>query len=281
MSIQSSAVLVRLNIGTWAARKKDKVQSAEVAVRTGADSKAGNYTKDLMVGTRHVKRLNDFAAQCRLEYNHITLPWDDRGDRLLATSLVFDFKNNFNQKRDDFYRRRDYICEHRDELVLVASHYLGAMYDPTDYPSADEIYGKYKWQLSMKAIPDSGHLCVDLPQQDLDELRAELEQENNAKLKNATGTAWARLHEMLVGMSEKLAQSDDKKRFHDTFLTNPRDLCGLLTHLNITADPELERARQMLEASIATANVDVLRDSEHTRQHMKSKVDAILEQFEW
>jgi hypothetical protein len=283
MSIQSSAVLVRLNISTWAARKKDKEQSAEVAARTGADSKAGNYTKDLMVGTRHVKQLNDFAARCRLDYNYQTLPWDDRGDRVLPTSLVFDFKEEHNEKRDNFYRQRDYICEHRDELVQVAANYLGAMYNPADYPTADEIWEKYKWSLTMKPIPDSGHLCLDLPAQDLEDLRVELERENNDKLKAATETAWKRLHGMLEGMSQKLTESDDgkDKRFHGTFITNPRDLCDLLSHLNITNDPDLEQAKQMLEASLAHANVDVLRESPHTREHMKSKVDEILEKFEW
>jgi len=283
MSIQSSAVLVRLSISTWAARKKDKTQTAEVATRTGADSRAGQYTKDIMVGTQHVKELNDYAARCRLDYNLRTLPWDDRGDRALPTSTVFDFKQEFNELRDVFYRKRDYICEHRDQLVLTASNYLGAMYDPADYPSADEIWEKYKWSLSMKPIPDSGHLYLDLPAQDLQELRDELNNENDAKLKNAMQTAWDRLHDMLVGMSEKLAEPEEgkTKKFFDTFLTNPRDMCDILKHLNITNDPELERARQMLQDSLSGANVEVLKKAQVSREHMKSKVDSILEQFDW
>ena len=51
-----------------------------------------------------------------------------------------------------------------------------------------------------------------------------------------------------------------------------------LTHY---ANPALERARQMLEASISGTNVDMLKQSEQARTTLKSKVDNILQQFEW
>jgi hypothetical protein len=283
MSISSSAVLVRLSISTWTAKKVDKHQSENVSAATGADKKAGKYIKDTMIGSTHVSQLNKFANKSRNEYAERTLPWDDMGDRLLTTSLLLPFKSDFNGKRDEFCRRRDYICAHYEELKETAANYLGAMYNPDEYPSVDEIYSKYDWKLTIKAVPDSGHLYLDLPAEDMEELRASLEVENQEKTKHAMDAAWHRMHKMLVGMSEKLTETDDdkQKRFYDSFVSNPKDLCDILTHLNITNDPELERARVMLQRTITGADIDVIKESPAIREDMKTKVDSILKQFDW
>ena len=286
MSISNSAVLVRLSISTWSARKKDKVQTENVAAATGADSEAGEYRKNLMAGTKHVKQLNDYAARCRLDYNLMTMPWDDRGDRVLPTSLVLDFKTRFNEKRDEFFRGRDYIVEHYDNLKAIAANYLAIMYDPSEYPTADEVYAKYNWQLSMKPVPDSGHLYLDLPAQDMEELREALDKENEEKLRQAMQAPWTRLHDILEGMSKKLTASDDpdteeRKRFHGSFLTNAQELVDLLGHMNVTGDPKLETARSLLAATIRGQNIEVIKSSQIVRDEMKSKVDRILEQFDW
>jgi hypothetical protein len=55
----------------------------------------------------------------------------------------------------------------------------------------------------------------------------------------------------------------------------------MLQHLNITNDPELERARVMLERTITGADIDVIKESPAIREDMKTKVDSILKQFEW
>tara|TARA_R110000868_G_scaffold358321_2_gene619827 strand:+ start:1103 stop:1861 length:759 start_codon:yes stop_codon:yes gene_type:complete len=252
-------------------------------VTTGADAKAGKYIKDLMVGSRYVSDLNKYAGQCRLSYNERTLPWDDMGDRLLPTSMLLDFKKNFNGKRDEFFRMRDYICGNYDALKRVSANYLGAMANAGDYPTVEEVYKKYSWKLTMKTVPESGHLLLDLPAQDLEEMRAALEQENADKTKNAMDAAWHKMHDMLTGMSSKLveADGDSKKRFYDSFVTNPRELCSLLGHLNVTGDPELESARVMLERTMQGADIDILKESPTVRENMKAKVDAIINQFEW
>ena len=236
-----------------------------------------------MVGSTHVSQLNKFANNSRNEYTIRTLPWDDMGDRILTTRLLLPFKADFNGKRTEFLRRRDYICDNYEALKETSANYLGAMYNPADYPPVDVVYSKYDWRLTIKAVPDSGHLYLDLPAEDMEELRASLEAENQEKTKHAMDAAWHRMHKMLAGMSDKLTETDDdkQKRFYDSFVSNPKDLCDMLQHLNITNDPELERARVMLERTITGADIDVIKESPAIREDMKTKVDSILKQFEW
>ena len=74
---------------------------------------------------------------------------------------------------------------------------------------------------------------------------------------------------------------DEKKRYHETLITNAQELCGLLTKLNVTNDPALEDARRQLELTMLGADIEAVRESPEVRSSMKSKVDAILSKFEW
>jgi hypothetical protein len=96
---------------------------------------------------------------------------------------------------------------------------------------------------------------------------------------------WDRLHKTLTTISDKLTDKDDddetKKRYHETLITNAQSLCSMLTHLNVTKDPKLEQARRELEQAMLGADIEVLRESPTERADVKSKVDAILNRFDW
>jgi hypothetical protein len=283
MSISSSAVLVKLSISTWGASMVDKTQTDRVLAQTNASGNAGRFNKNLMAGTQKVKDLSDFAAMCRTENNRLTLPWEDRGNRLLPTSMFLDYKSKFNTLHAQFKQMRGEIAYNYDALRQTSRNYLGAMYNEADYPSVDEVMSKYDWQMTFSPVPDAGHFLVDIPSSELEEVKQSLHRENDARLQEATRSAWDRLHKMLEGMAEKLKEAPDgkTKRWHDTFVTNASELCSLLAHLNVSKDPKLEQARRMLQQSISGVNVDMLKVSPTAREQLKSNVDSILDKFEW
>ena len=95
---------------------------------------------------------------------------------------------------------------------------------------------------------------------------------------------WDRLHTMLIGISQKLTDKegeDDKKRYFDSLITNPLELCELLGKMNVTNDPKLEEARRQLEAAMMSANMESIKESAVAREEVKAKVDAILSKFQW
>ena len=88
------------------------------------------------------------------------------------------------------------------------------------------------------------------------------------------------MHTVLTHISERLDYTDDsKKKFWDSTITNATDLCALLTGLNITKDPKLELAREMLEKALKGVAPDDVRESQAIRSSVKNKVDAILDMF--
>jgi hypothetical protein len=202
---------------------------------------------------------------------------------MLPTKLFMDYKQTMNGFEQTFNMMCNNFYIEYPRLVAEAPTNLGTMYKAEDYPELTDVMLKFGFRRTVKPVPEAGDFRLDIPAHDLDEMREEFLKQQDNKLAEAMREPWDRLHEMLVGISEKLtdAEGDSKKRYHDTLITNPIELCGLLTKLNVTNDPKLEEARRQLELAMIGADIEDIKEHADSRVELKSKVDDILKRFEW
>lgn len=283
MSITNSSVIVEMNLSVWTANKLDKQATENVTCDAGASRNAAKVHKNLMAGTNLRKDVADFAQGCRTWHIGKTLPWADKGARLLPTSLFLDYKTEANDRRDRFNAMVDEFITNYPTLVHNAQAELGTLFNVNDYPSAEEVRSKFGFRLVFSPVPEAGDFRLDVPASEMEELRGQYEESFKDRIADAMREPWDRLHKLLTTMSEKLVEleGDDKKLYHASFVTNAQTLCGLLTHLNITQDPELERARVQLEKVMNGTDIVDVRESAAVRADMKQRVDTILGQFDW
>jgi len=284
MSISASAVLVELNISVWPASKIDREITDKVNSDAGAVRGASQTKKNLFAGTSLRKDISDFAARVRLYHNKHTLPWADKGERMLPTALFMDYKQTMNGFEQTFNMMCNNFYIEYPRLVAEAPTALQGLYKAEDYPELTDVRLKFGFRRTVKPVPEAGDFRLDIPAYDLEEMRSEFMSQQDRKLAEAMREPWERLHKTLVAMSEKLTDvegDDGKKRCHDTLLTNPLELCSLLTKLNITNDPKLEEARRQVEVAMLNADMESIKEDADTRSELKSKVDAIINKFEW
>lgn len=285
MSISNSAMLVELNISCWTGQKVDRAATTKVTDEARAASDAGQFKKNLTAGTTLRKAIADYAALCRTWHNGRTMPWSDRGPRLLPTSMFFDYKKEVNARRDYFMSKVDEFCEEYPRLLADAPQHLGDLFNPLDYPSVEEVRNKFGFQLVFSPVPESGDFRLQAGEHELAELRQQYEDAYEVRVKDAMQSAWDKVHDMLTKMSEKLTEPEDDaaktKLFHGTFLTNVDELCGLLTHFNVTKDPQLEQVRRDLERMVRGVDIEAIRKDAYTRMDLKQQVDAALSKFDW
>lgn len=285
MSISSSAVLVELNISVWTANKLDKGATDTVLASNSASKDSAQVRKNLMAGTDKRKKIADYAAKARLYHNQITLSWSDKGARLLPTSLFMDYKINMNTYRSNMLIMIEDFYANYADLIELSKHHMGDLFNPYDYPSIEELRSKFGFRLVFSPLPEGGDFRLDIPKADMEELGEQYECAFNDRLKDAMREPWEKLHKNLVHISEKLTDiegdDDTKKRYHDTLITNAQELCGLLTHLNITKDPMLEQARRSLELTMLGVDIEAIKESPDVRSSVKAKVDDILKKFDW
>ena len=284
MSIASSAVLVELNISVWPANKVDREMTETVNTNASAVRDASQTRKNLFAGTTLRKDIEKLAARIRLYHNQNTLPWADKGQRLLPTKLFMEYKQTMNSYEVQFSQLCSNFFVEYPRLVAEAQQHLGTMYRAEDYPDLEDVRMKFGFRKAFDPIPESGDFRLDVSAQDLEEVKAGYEAKFGERLAEAMRTPWERLHTVLTSMSEKLKDEegvDSKKRYHDSLVTNAQDLVGLLDKMNITNDPKLEEARKQLELTMLGADIETIKESSHARESMKNKVDAILQKFEW
>jgi hypothetical protein len=278
--IGSNAMLVDLNMSTWTGRKLDKKVSDEIDVSKGTKAKAGNYNKKLLAGSDKLEQIQKVITAVRTWHYQQTLPWSDGGSRLLPMANFFDYKQTLNNFEKQFYDAVDSFIVEYPQLVSSSAFTLGGMFDRNEYPSADNLRNKFDFKYVFIPVPDKGDFRIDVEQQAKAELQQQYEQYFQGKLNTAMKESWDRLHTVLTHISERLDYTDDsKKKFWDSTITNATDLCGLLTGLNITKDPKLELAREMLEKALKGVAPDDVRESQAIRSSVKTKVDAILDMF--
>ena len=284
MSISASAVLVELNISVWPASKIDREMTEQVNTGASAVRDASQTKKNLFAGTSLRKDIEKFAARVRLYHNTHTLPWADKGQRLLPTKLFMEYKQTMNGYEQTFEFMCDNFFAEYPRLVAEAPSNLGTMYRADDYPELDAVRQKFGFRRAIDPIPESGDFRLDVSATDLEELRISYEKQHTDRLADAMKAPWDRLHTMLVGISEKLTDKegdDEKKRYFDSLITNPLELCELLGKMNVTNDPKLEEARRQLESAMLCANIESIKESAVVREEVKAKVDAILGKFQW
>ena len=283
MSIASSAVLVELNISVWPANKLDKSATDAVIADNSAGKHSAQVRKNLLAGTSLRKDISDYSASTRLYNNKVTLAWSDRGGRLLPTSLFMDYKQNMNVREAQFNNLTGKLYSNYHALVDTAKNYMGSLFNEEDYPSLEEVKRKFGFRLVFSPLPEAGDFRLDIPNTDMLEIAQKYEADFQQRIEAAMRKPWEDLHTLLSGMSSKLVDIDgeEKKRYHDTFVTNAQQMCTLLTSLNITNDPKLEDARRALELTMLGVDIEDIKENSHTRITVKSKIDEILGKFDW
>jgi hypothetical protein len=275
---------VELNISVWPASKVDREITDKVNTDAGAVRGASQTKKNLFAGTSLRKDISDFAARVRLFHNKHTLPWADKGERMLPTALFMDYKQAMNGYEHSFNMMCNNFFLEYPRLVSEAPQALQGLFKAEDYPDIEDVKLKFGFKRTVKPVPEAGDFRLDIPAHDLIEMREEFEKQQLNKLAEAMREPWDRLHKTLVGMSEKLTDADGdetKKRYHDSLISNPLELCQLLTKLNVTKDPKLEEARKQVELTMLGASIEDIKEDADSRSELKSKVDAILNKFTW
>ena len=281
ISIASSAVQIDLNISVWTARKLDKKVSKEIDVTKGTTTQAGNYNKHLLAGTKQIKDITSLASEIRNWNAKQTLPWSDRGTRLLPMRNFFDYKTQLSEYECKFEEMVDEFIKDYPRLVSLMAFSLGDLFKRDDYPPVWAVKEKFSISHTIIPVPEAGDFRVDTELAVREELESQYEEAYKNKVESAVGHCWSKLHttveEMVSKLSDPRWEEEEAKnpQVYDSFLGNPLELTGLLSSLNITNDPDLEQARVKLEQALCGLTPNMVRKQPHVREKLMSEVKAL------
>jgi hypothetical protein len=277
-SVSSASMLVELSIGCWTGRKLDKRASEAVTYNANAAKGVANVNKKLLGDCAELDAVTKFVANARNVHYSCTAPWSDTGLRILPTARYFKYHEQITGLQDEFARLVDAFLQSYDWEISQAQVKLGDLFKPDEYPTADSLRDKFRFNINYIPLPDAGDWRVDMEQDALATLKSHYENFYTSQLQTAMQDVWKRTHTALAHMSEKLDYTDKstKKIFRDSLVDNVMEVVELLGDFNITGDTQMTAMKERLEDTLRGVTPDALREDDHLRAETKRNVDEII-----
>ena len=274
VKLSEKAMLVRLTISQWSARKFDKKVSDKVARDYGASADAGRYSK-VLIAEEAIQAIAKAANEARTYHYENTLPWRDDGARILPAAQFERYSKSLREFRIKFDRAVSDFVPRYSDYVEAAKSRLNGMFEAADYPPAHELADRYSFETTIDPIPDAPDFRVALQAEDAAAIQASIEARNRVALDTAMRDVWTRLHDTVSRLAERLTDPDAV--FRDSLLENLTGLCKVLPALNLTSDPELTRLSDEVQAKLCRFAPDTLRGHKPTRARVAEDASAILD----
>lgn len=282
-TLTEKAMLVRLSVHQWTARKFDRDASDEIADLRGATGDAGRFNK-LLLPKATLKALQSAATALRGHHATNTLPWALDGVGLLPAANYFAYMGEHRRLGVLFEGAKHAFMEGYDGARAKAPEVLGDLYRAEDYPSADEVDQRIGFDLQVMPMPDAADFRVTLGEAEEKRLRADIEASVNAAIDGAVRSLWQRVHETVTAMHTRLeayqrdpATGKVTAPFRDSLVTNMRELVDLLPRLNVTGDPALTAMQRRLADRLCAVEPEDLRENDALRSIQAAECKAVLD----
>ena len=266
MDVRNYATLCKLKVRKWGGRVKDKKAARQSAKEAGAVDGAYSTYKRLFAGVEdRLRAVNTVLDAARTRHYEMTLPWsvtgsDDRGrrdgPRLLANTLFMEYITEMGAAKQQTQQVLGELERAYPSMIVDAKRNLGNGFDIKQYPTSSDIKDYFDLEFEFMPVP-AGADYKGLPGQQVTALANKLNKSMQQCMENALADVWHRAYTRVQKMQERLA--DPKNIFHDTLVSNIRELAALLEHLNATRDPRIDKVRQQIEANLCRLEPEDLR----------------------
>ncbi len=268
--LQERSMLADLTIHRWTATKHDPAVSAEVEKAHSA-SNAGRYNKQL-IDKSYLATIDELGNKIRKHHYTYTLPWTDKGARLLPSKLFMEYRQGLADLRTKRDKAVGDFLNVYPSLVQAARTRLNTLFQPEDYPPIESLRKSFGVELDITPVPDAGDFRVDIASEIQEEIRQQMQTSMQARQEKAVKETWLRVHEVVKRVYDQCSNS--KGRIHDSLMDNVKELAGVIHGLNITNDPQLNA--MSADLNDLWINPDSIRNSQFIRNDTAEKAERLL-----
>ena len=277
MSLNTKTVLVSLNISQCTFQKFDSRVSGQTNEQHGAAQDAGRYNKHLLHKDA-LKRIQGIVNEARNYHYANTLDWNEAsGTRILPIKKIPTYTARMRKVRQDFNEAIDTFLVGYPTYIEYARKRLGDMFDITDFPPADSVRSRFRFEHRITPVPSQGDFRVDIPQQQLSELQSDLERRLQTATAHATSDLWHRASACLDSLHQTLSNPNSRV-YNSTIHDNLVVLVDQIKEMNFNDDLKLMVLAKQIESSLFNLDAQGIKKDEAIRRIALNKTDAIIRQ---
>jgi len=274
----SRMMIARVSIGTWSARKLDRVATNKTTTDAGAVSDAARVNKYLLAGQDELLvAIKKHETRTRDELKLFTLPWNDNGDRILTIDHWQKVNRIMQDAALNFAPLVDSFMDFYATVYERARFSLGSLYDEKDFPPPHKVRAKFYFDFSIDPLPTAQDFRVSMTDDDADMIRKDIETRANDRFALAMRDLYNRLIDPIRHIAETLPryEAGEVKKFNDSIIGNVREILAILPGLNITNDATLNAIAARAQAELAGIHPQTLRDDPTARNRATASAQAI------
>jgi hypothetical protein len=274
--LQEKAMLIDLTISVWTATKFDKSVSAEVEKAHDAKD-AGRYNKRL-VPKEQLDEITKQGNAIRDFHYSRTLPWSDKGVRLLPSAMFFDYNREYQQLRDKFNRLVDAFIRDYPQMVDDARSRLKTLFKADDYPTPQQLRHRFQISMEIMPVPAAGDFRADISTEATEGIRDNIRSAIAERQQRMLEDVKSRVKDVMTRLYVQCTA--DKPIIRESLIEGARELSKLLHGLNVMDDPKIAGIALVMETHMHSVDMSSLRKSSAARGRMANVAQDILKQLQ-
>ena len=282
--LNEKAMLVKVELKKWGGTKTDKSLAEEISDNHSTDSSLYSVSKKLTKNAtlKAIKKIDGLIrTDCIYSgagYRGFFHAWDNNGNYLLPIDAKDKFEKRFAEYRDDREKLVKQFLSEYPNIIDDARVEFGSTFNESDFPHPNEIEDCFSCEVIKNPVPSTDDIRVNLSKDEIDELKANGKAQEDAKIKEITGSVIDKVNGVLGHFSEKIKAGET---FRDSTLDKVIDLCDVLPALNIDGDAKIHQAHQSLMDVFHNTDIDAktLREDKDKATEVADASDKILEEL--
>jgi hypothetical protein len=271
-------MIVDVRMSRWNGYKTDPKASSKLTREANAQAGSAIVSKRVVPKEALADVTTAYNA-LKAHRDHHTLPWSDKGPRIMTRNIFEIFMSGFGELERNFNAAvEEFITVKYPPVRDQAAFRLGDLFNDNDYPPPEELRKKFRVDLDIDGITEPEDFRIALPEKELNQLKQTMEESINRRLGDAMQDVWLRIAELLEHYIEKM--DDDEAIFRDSTVNNLVDLMNILPGLNVTGDPKLKAIRQRIMNTIGSYQPDDLRKGGDLRAAAAKEAREIRESID-
>jgi hypothetical protein len=262
MPIQNSnllekALIVKLSIGIWGARKIDKKTKDDVSSQYNANNQQLSLSK-ILIDKKRLQEIRELANSARQYHYDATLPWNSNGSNILLTDKYEAYDTQMKDYQQKFWNLVYPFWEAYAEIIHEDQALLGSLSDPNDYPQLEKIKKKFKFDFEYSPVPSEGDFRINLSDTQVSGIKQNFDSMMTSKLATIKSHLYTKLYYLLDHAVERL--DDHQKFFKDSTINNITDFIHELPTINVVDDQVImdfaSRVNQWIPADVDSLRKD-------------------------
>jgi hypothetical protein len=278
-SLKECAILVDFDGGYWNWQRRDTAVEREVRDTHSLTQSAGKYLKNLFLGAdRDLHAIRQCVQAARDSNDHMTLPWQDGYARLLHNTNFMTYTERQARHRADLDNAKTTFAASYDEALRDARSNLNSLFDPSQYPTIDDILSRCYIQHRFMPLSDEKDVRIQADAATVEAIKADVKAAIEERYSNAAREPFERLHRILTTAVANLQKNGTPgSRFHTEWYDHLTSLLDVLPGLNLNADPDLDRIAVSCRKLLSSATADDLKVSLDCRAKLAQQAQSIYD----